>query len=34
MVEADDGELEQPEGLDEVMEEAGSELLRGLLVLE
>lgn len=34
MVEADDGELEQPEGLDEVMEEADSELLQGLLVLE
>lgn len=31
MVEADDGEQEQPEVLDEVTEEAGSKLLPGLL---
>lgn len=34
MEEADDGEQEQQEALDEVMVEAGSKLLQGLLVLE
>lgn len=34
MVEVDDGELEQQEALDEVMEEAGSKLLQELLALE